>query len=81
MVKYYLCFCYIAVQNINKHLTPNFQGYANLCKAHDVMLKVAADINETQRLYEVSVRMQVCVYLHNLCNVSHVILLIVCTYV
>ena len=59
VVKYHICFCYIAVQNITKQLTSNFQGYANLCRAHNVMLKVAADINETQRLYEASIRMQV----------------------
>ena len=47
------------LQNITKHLTPNFQGFTNLCKAHSVMMKVAADINETQRLYEASIRVQV----------------------
>ena len=54
---------YIFTQNITKQLTTNFQGYTNLVKAHNVMLKVAADINETQRLYEASVRMQVRMYL------------------
>ena len=48
----------LRTQNITKHPTPNFQGFTNLCKAHTVM-KVAANINETQRLYEASIRIQV----------------------
>ena len=64
VMKYPICFCYIAVQNITKQLTPDFQGYTNLCQAHNVMLKVAADINETQRLYEASIRMQVGAYVY-----------------
>ena len=60
------------IQNIIKELTPNFQGYTNLCEAHAVMKKVAADINETQRLYEVSIRTQVstvnlCILYNRLC--------------
>ena len=52
-------FVIFLLQNITKHLTPNFHGFTNLCKAHSVMMKVAADINETQRLYEASIRVQV----------------------
>ena len=47
------------MQSITKELTPNFQGFTNLCKAHTAMMKVAADINETQRLYEASVKIKV----------------------
>ena len=54
------------MQSITKELTPNFQGYTNLCEALAVMKKVAEDINETQRLYEASVRTQVSAV--NLCT-------------
>ena len=40
------------MQSITKEVTPNFQGYTNLCKAHTVMKKVAEDINETKRMYD-----------------------------
>ena len=46
MINYSVC-TYIFTQNITKQLTPNFQGFTNLVKACNVMLKVAADINET----------------------------------
>ena len=68
-------------QNITKHLTSNFRGYTNLCKAHTVMLKVAADINETQRLYEASIRIQVstCVYAYVGTCVLMYVLMYICT--
>ena len=37
-------------QNITKCLTPNFQECINLCKSHSVMIMVAVDINEIQKL-------------------------------
>ena len=61
------------MQNITKELTTNFQGYTNLCDALAVMKEVAEDINETQRLYEASIRTQVssvnlCIILISVCK-------------
>ena len=44
--------CKTFIQSITKELTPNFQGFTNLSKAHTVMKEVAEDINETKRLYD-----------------------------
>ena len=54
------------MQNVTKVLTPNFQGYTNLCKAHSVMMKVAEDVVETVRLHEMSIKIQVtnCIYVY-----------------
>ncbi|XP_065894249.1 uncharacterized protein [Dysidea avara] len=49
---------HLLLANITKKLTPDFTGYTNLCKAHATMMSVAAGINETQRVYEASIRVQ-----------------------
>ena len=48
------------MQRITKELTPNFQGFTNLCKALTVMKEIAEDINKVKKMYD---RRQV-----NLCN-------------